>query len=73
MAPRKSTPAGFTPIEVPRRDETALPGFKPLEVTPQTSTTVRVTEPAEKPKAETSESKPATKKTAAQTAQTKEA
>jgi len=37
----KSTPAsaGFKPIEVPLRDETARPGFKPREV-------VVVTEPA---------------------------
>lgn len=25
---------GFTPFEVPTRDETAAPGFKPLEVVP---------------------------------------
>ena len=40
-------PGGFQPIEVPARDQTALPGFRPIEVD-------RTPRPAPEPKAKAS-------------------
>lgn len=34
MTKHTDTPTGWQPIEVPVTDQTALPGFTPIEVTP---------------------------------------
>ena len=34
MAKKNDTPTGWQPIEVPVTDQTALPGFATIEVTP---------------------------------------